>query len=393
MALTPLRWTAILVAGCLLAVAYFYSPRERVPRPEDRRDVVVNQERQLGWAVTRAADRVRATVVIDSIRRAMPPGAAGDTMRILIDRGIPPAARTGFRDAARRALAALGNPRLPVDVAFVFDTTELVRGVRRGAGRDLAGEFVLPASDTDRCLAVVRIRSSIAASEGERRLTEIASRLTDRRLLGPCAFIGAFGPPGPHISDWLSSNGWGYALVAGWSEPFPSWNPPAWYGLRTGNSDGWPLRYYMGVDGYRCATGDERACVVAISETGAPIRSGALPRTWGTRVISSTQNDNDWFFRLNLGPRQATFLSDLVNTVGPDRFRRFWTSTEPVAEAFESATGRTLGAATYDWTQSQYAGYVGRGAAVSPLTAGLALLFVGGGAVTAVAAARRRRVR
>lgn len=392
MALTPLRWVACAVAGCLIAAAYFYSSKERPPRPEDRRDAVANRERQAGWSVTRAADRLRATVVIDSIQRSMSRVPAGDTLRVLIDRGIPTAARTAFRDAARRAMDALGNPRLPVDIAFVLDTTDVIRGVPRGAGRNVTGEFVLPLTDADRCLSVVRLRATMTAEEAERRLTEIASRLTDRRLLGPCAFVGAFGRPGPHVADWLSHSGWGYALVAGWAEPYPPWNPPAWYGLRSDNSDGWPLRYYMGVEGYRCATGDERACAQAISEPDLPLRNSALPRPWGSRIVSSTQSENEWYFRLNLGPRQATFLSDLVSEVGTDRFRRFWTSAEPVAQAFESATGRTIGAATYDWTRLQYAGFVGHGAAVAPLTAGLALLFIGGGAAAAIVAARRRSV-
>jgi len=178
-----------------------------------------------------------------------------------------------------------------------------------------------------------------------------------------------------------------------WSRRSTRWEPPAWYGSRGGNSDGWPLRGYMGIDGYRCATGDERACTAAISDPGPMNRRSALPRAWGGRVVTTTQNESEWYYRLNLGPRQASFLSDVVREVGTDRFRRFWTSREPVEQAFESATGRKLGVVTRDWAKSQYEGYIGRGAAVPPLTAGLALLFIGGGAATAIAAARRRTVR
>jgi hypothetical protein len=118
-----------------------------------------------------------------------------------------------------------------------------------------------------------------------------------------------------------------------------------------------------------------------------------LPQVWAGRIISSTASDNDWYYRLNLGPRQANFLSDVVNAVGVETFRRFWTSREPVDQAFTAATGRSLAAATHEWTESQYSGFVGRGPGVPPLTAAVTLLFVGGGALTAVAAARRRRVR
>lgn len=392
MALNPLRWIAAAVAACLLAIAYFYTPAERAPRPGDQRDAIVTRERQLAFAATLAADRLRASIVIDSLRRSWRGMPAGDTLRLLIDRSIPASVRPAFRGAAERALAAIGNPRLPVDLAIVLDTLQTVRGVTRSAGQSVTADHVLPLTDRDRCLSIIRIRAVIPAGDAERELSHIASRLVHRRLLGPCAFVGTFGRPGPHVAEWLARSAWGFSLVAGWSRHSPKWSPPAWYG--TGDtSDGWPLRYYMGIDAYRCATGQQRACDVAVAEVGPAQRRNALPHIWGRRIISTAQTDNEWYYRLSLGPRHGTFLSDLVNEVGMDRFRRFWTSRDPVAQAFESATGRTLGAATYDWTQAQYAGFVGRGAAVSPLTAGLALLFIGGGAAAAMAAARRRSVR
>lgn len=393
MALTSVRWIAAALAGCLLAVAYFYSSSDRVPRPEDRRDAIAARERQLGFTVNQAADRLRATMIIDSIQRSLARTRPADSLRVLFGQGFSAPAREAFITSAKRALSALGNPRLPVDVAFVIDSIDKVRGVPRAAGRTVAGEYVLPASDGDRCLSIVRIRAPMTAREADRRLTEIAFRTADRRLLGPCAFVGMYGRPGPHVAEWLARTGWGYTMAAAWSEHTPKWNPPAWYGLQESNADGWPLRFYMSLDGYRCATGQEGSCEVAVMEPSSPYRRSLLPQIWGGRVISATPSDNDWYYRLNLGPRQANFLSDLVNTVGVETFRRFWTSPEPVNEAFAAATGRSLAAATHSWTEAQYSGFVGRGPGVPPLTAALTLLFVSGGALTAVAAARRRRVR
>lgn len=393
MALTPLRWIAAALAGCLLAAAYFFTPVERQRRPEEQRDILVQRERQLGGSVSLAADRFRVLVIVDSLQRSLPRIPAGDTVRVLVDRGFPEAARPAFRDVTTRALAAVGNPRIPVDLAFVLDSTETVRGVARGTGRNVGVEFVLPANDADRCLSLVRIRANLPAAEAKRELSAIASRLADRRMLGPCAFFGSFGRPGPHVAEWLSRNSWSYTLVAGWSSRSTKWQPPPWYGFSEGTSDGWPLRFYMHADGYRCATGDERACESAVLAPETAFRRNALPRTWGTRIVSTTQNENEWYYRLHLGPRQASFLADLVNEVGVDRFRRFWTSSQPVPQAFEAATGRSLAAVTREWMDSQYGDYARRGAAVPPLSAGLALLFIGGGAATAIVAARRRTVR
>lgn len=391
MALTPLRWTAALIAGCLLAVAYFYAPSDRIRRPNDRRETLAERERRLGSVTTRGADRLRATIVIDSVRRGLPRAPAGDTLRVFIGNGIPAVAHPEFANAARLSAATLGTPRLHADIAFVLDTTENVRGVARGAGRVTAAEYVLPIAAGERCLTVIRLRQTTKPDEANVHFLAIAHRLTEQRLLGPCAFVGAFGRPGPHVARWLDRGAWGYALIAGWTQRSPKWQPPAWYGQRD-HSDGWPLRYYVSIDGYRCATGDERACDAAITDPAPSSRTSALPQTWGNRIISTAPDGNEWWYRLNLGPRQGIFLSDVAQAVGPEKFRLFWTSTEPVAAAFQSATGRSFASATRDWMRVQYEGYVGRGAAVPRLTAGLAFLFIAGGTAAAMAAARRRRV-
>ena len=393
MALTPLRWAAVVVSGALLAITYFYTPPDPLRRNENERTVLAERERRLNARASDAADRLRASIIIDSLQRSLA-RVAGDSVRVFFGRGIPASTHELFRAATHRGLRALGSAALPVDVVFVLDTAETVRGVARGAARSATGEFVLPVSSTDRCVSIVRIRPAFTSSEAEHFLTQLAGRLSVQRLLGPCAFVAAFGRPGPHVAEWLSRGAWAYAMVVGWSELSPKWQAPAWYGGRSDDSHGWPLREYMGLDGYRCAVGDQQACNTVVLERPATAgRTGGLPRAWAGRVISASPSQSDWWYRFSLGPRQPNFLSDLVHQVGYDNFRRFWTSREPVATAFESATGRSLGDATYRWTQSQYAGYVGRGAAVPPLTAGLALLFIGGAAATAIVAARRRTVR
>ena len=389
MALTPLRWISALVAGALLVLAYSYTPRERTGYQPDAREILSAQERRYSWMVTQTTDRLRASIVIDSLTRTLRPSGA-DTLRVFIARGIPASAHAAFVRATSRALQALGSPSLPVDVAFVLDTAQHVRGHARWSRFAATGEYVLPVATNDRCLSVVRLREPPDEGTSASKYLQLAESLNEYRLLGPCAFIGAFGRPGPRIAQWLHDGAWGYGLVAGWSRRSPKWQPPDWV---SGDGGSWTLRNYMGLDGYRCAAGDLDACQVAAITPAPAARASALPRVWGGRVVSTSQSDNEWWYRLNLGPRQANFLSDLVVMVGQDDFRRFWTSAESVPEALESATGRSVGSATREWAQSQYAGYVQRGTRVPALTAGLALLFVSAGTASAVVAARRRRVR
>jgi hypothetical protein len=399
MALTPLRWMAAAIVGALLVLTYAFSTTENERYVPDRREVLAARERRLNWLLAPTADRLRASMIADSVLRVLP-ASRGDSMRIVVTHGVPTAAHPAFVAATRRAVSKLGNPSLPIDVVYVLDTSEVVRGHRRGTRAWITGEYVLPVGPTDRCVSVIRIRgapeiatanpSAAAIATAQQRYVRLAESLNDYRLLGPCAFIGAFGQPGPHVADWLTQGAWGYALVAGWSRRAPKWQPPEWStGADRASSI---LRNYMGMKGYACAAGDLAACQTVAVRPASSGRAVALPRVWAGRVVSSSLSDNEWWYRLNLGPRQANFLSDLVAMMGPDEFRRFWTSGEPVPQAMAAATGRSIGEVTYEWTQSQYEGYAGRGTRVPPLTAGLALLFVGAGTASAIVAARRRRV-
>ncbi len=390
MALTPLRWIAAAIAGALLVLAYAYTPRAREEYRPDPREVLATRERRLSWDVSQTTDRLRASMVIDSLRGSVRPSRS-DSMRVFIADGIPAGARASFHEATRRALRAVGETTLPLDVAFVLDTPQVVRGRNRGARFAAAVEHVLPVAANDRCLSVIRLRWPLDARTAAGRYIQLAESLDEQRLLGPCAFIAAFGRPGPRVTEWLNSGAWGYALVAGWSRRAPKWQPPEW--VTSADRGSWTLRSFMGLQGYGCAAGDLGACETA-AVTPAPVgRSTALPRVWGNQVVSGGLSNDEWWYRLNLGPRQANFLSDLVVTTGRDNFRRFWSSAESVPTAFQSATGNSIGLATHEWTQSQYAGYAIRGTRVPPLTAGLALLFIGAGTASAVVAARRRRVR
>ena len=98
--------------------------------------------------------------------------------------------------------------------------------------------------------------------------------------------------------------------------------------------------------GVSCAAGKDEACLRALLEppTPHPWRR-SMGRTAG--VLSTgfynpfVHGDNAWLTReWPLGSREWTLLSDMVRTIGPERFERFWTSDLPPEQAFRAATGQ-----------------------------------------------------
>jgi hypothetical protein len=109
----------------------------------------------------------------------------------------------------------------------------------------------------------------------------------------------------------------------------------------------------------------------------------------GTIWISS---NNYGFFGFLLGPSMRSLLSDMAVSLGPDRFRQFWTSPLPPDEAFRAAAGQDIGDWIGSWMRSAYPGSFGRGARIPAMTVvfalGLVILALGSASV----AWRRRQV-
>ncbi|HEX7122275.1 MAG TPA: hypothetical protein VF178_07905 [Gemmatimonadaceae bacterium] len=51
----------------------------------------------------------------------------------------------------------------------------------------------------------------------------------------------------------------------------------------------------------------------------------------------------------NLGPGSTSILSDMARELGEDRFHAFWTSDQPVEQAFATASGISLDAWMRHW--------------------------------------------
>jgi hypothetical protein len=80
----------------------------------------------------------------------------------------------------------------------------------------------------------------------------------------------------------------------------------------------------------------------------------------------------------------------MVRTLGKDRFAAFWRSSEPVADAFRTASNQSLDAWVHDWAVRTYGPLaVGPGLYGSEILFGLLTLLVAVSATAAIARGRR----
>lgn len=203
------------------------------------------------------------------------------------------------------------------------------------------------------------------------------------RVLGPCAYYGAFGSPGSEIARWFIGSSAGDRPDPPGRRYVP--DTTAW---RVRDSimwagQGWELRLarvglpaaYQSIHLASCAAGISGACLRASLDP---------PRA------------SPWYYFdpsadvPGLGALSTSLLPDLTTQFGPDRFRAFWQSGADVPTAFEQAFGMSMDA----WVHGEVVRYygpleLGAGnldrAAISALL--WALLFLG---LTALIARRLR---
>jgi hypothetical protein len=103
-----------------------------------------------------------------------------------------------------------------------------------------------------------------------------------------------------------------------------------------------------------------------------------------------------WYFYFGskptpLGPASGWIVSEMVRTLGPDRFAKFWTSSLSVSDAFKQADPRGLDVWMHDWMLRNYGvASVGPGVTTAGIVTGIAVLLFGVG--LAIAIGNRRRV-
>lgn len=390
MALTPSRWVAIALTGFLLAPIVILRDVEVSEWRPAERDRLTGRS----WVADRnlrgAVDQLRLLQLRDSIA----PIATRTATPFAIDPAFDRDSRTLLDSVVaeirqERAMAA----RIPASVFFVLDSVTALRGHPRGtASRGvLAIDYLLPDDSARRCIVMARVRGA-----PNRRMyeAELRSRISRERLMGPCAYFERFGVPGNAIRRWLDARGWQFAQRAVWEEPSAPWLdglPDSAFRARI------DLEYVMSSSGRACAGGKDQACMDALF-TRATMDDRQSPMTLSAGVLSPgyynpfVHGDNGWLTRSwALGSREWTLLSDMVRSMGPERFERFWSSDLSPEQAFQAAAGMSMAEWTRDWIETTY-----HPQATGPTLAAGATGFAGMLLVVAVGltivAARRRQI-
>lgn len=390
MALTPRRWIALVLTGFFLTpVVVLRDQEHREWRPSER-DRLSERNRVAQMHVMDAAQQLRVLQLRDSVVRI---ASRQGGQPLFVDDAFDPASRAlidsiGIRLRDSRSFAA----RLPTSVFFILDTASEVRGQPRRSGfmGALALDYVLPTDSIHRCIVLARVRpvNSRRAYEAELR-----SVITHERLLGPCAFLERFGVPGRAVGEWLSVRGWQFAQRSTWASAPRPWldgSPDAAYRARI------DLDYVMTTAGRGCAGGKDGACTDALlARQPVSRRRSALGLQGGmlsTGVFSPfVHGDNAWLTSSwPLGAREWTLLSDMVRSIGAERFEAFWTSDLPPDQAFQAATGTSIAGWTRRWIEDTYHPQPTGPALPAGATGFAAVLLVAAIGLTIVAARRRQ---
>ena len=170
--------------------------------------------------------------------------------------------------------------------------------------------------------------------------------------VGPCWFLARFGPPGRQVRGWLDARYWDVAATI---PPVPHDPTPAQGAPEMGD---WLSRlagdlrstfYNESIIFEACAGRRPQLCEAAFLQSPYPpdlLPKGAVGNDRLTYFPGRAPIN--WMVEL---PRSASapLLATMVDDLGPAKFRQFWTSEAPVAEAFQAAAGMTLG----DWYRIQ----------------------------------------
>jgi hypothetical protein len=373
MALTPLRWIAAALAGCLAMSVLILNT-----------DLSWRQGSEGEWALRRVIDRhgahasqtarvLRLAVQLDSL------GIGG--ARTADALATPPLPRTRVRrDAAMPAALMARLDRLAdrairlapdsngtgTDIVFLYDTLSTMRGasVRRGG---TSTDYVLPRAAGERCTVLVHVEQE--GDTPRNRAGTFATESAARQLLGPCAYYRAFGIPGARVEAWLRERGWMFVGDGSWHEATPPyqfantgyWGPTFGFGGASLGATSVPVLLEMNMDGARCAWGQAAACDRVLLT-----RQRRLPAVIDGNVLFYSypflNRGDEWYGSRPFGRRERHLLADMVRTLGRERFARFWSSSEPVPAAFAQVAGEPLDAWATRWTSEQYGSAPARGA-------------------------------
>lgn len=382
MALTPFRWIAALIAGCLIvAVAILRNG----PSPRLDNDL----EKQLEFRVNRyasraavAATRLRLAQLLDSTGTGIAQTGGASSIRVFHSTALPLETRAALDSLGWRAVRHVREAgQMGIDVVFLYDTVKSVRGAPVNRRYDTHVDYVLPRRADERCVAIAQVGKG-ATTRGQ----IVGVFQTDAaavQLVGPCAYYRAFGIPGPRVEAWLRDRAWSFVGGGTWNQRAPQVDLSS--ELRWRNS--FPLESMlvvetslvflagMSIDGVQCASGELDACDHAVQAR----RSLGAPGFWNGNVLYRSYPTLGWqeyaSYRA-FGRREPSLLADMVRTLGRERFARFWTSNESVPAAFEAVAGEPLNRWTVRWMGAQYGPVPPRGAGVTTWGGAMSLILV-----------------
>lgn len=175
---------------------------------------------------------------------------------------------------------------------------------------------------------------------------------TIRRMGGECLFAERFGLPGTGTTEWLRGLRSGLA----WDHTRSNWSvlrdlngneisTPVWFAGRSGSlwRDGGGWRY-------RPTGRAEMSCLVG--------RAGQCEAATGVTAEGWPSTGMRWGYIDQRFPN-ALLPRDLLIAMGPDRFGRIWSSSEPIATSYRGVTGAPMDDWLGEWAR-RYAGPVER---------------------------------
>jgi hypothetical protein len=277
-------------------------------------------------AQRRRREQARNALVADSIVRvARGPHALRSKdglVTVVYERPLGVDSARSWLDAATRELALYPEevgPHVPVVVALISDS------LRERPGRPSSNlwgvrEFVDEASSLGACVVTVNVmprywwaRSTVAHDAAGRSVS---------RVLGDCALLARFGPPGRGLAGVMASG-----PVIAWSDPLTLQFQEARRRVlripivRTPQDDAWPFERAMRWAGVGCLEGHAELC----------LRSANL---------GGFGPDDLYSYRL-LGP--SGLMAYLLATGTPAQFAAFWRSPQPAPAALAAAYGKPAG--------------------------------------------------
>jgi hypothetical protein len=382
-------WIAATLLGCLV-LGFVYLPpnaeplfgprfREYPPLTPYRQRVQDLAEEWRGAELERRLfdyrERLRPEL---ERRRAL--DLPGPALMVELFGGESATLHTTIATALNRAWAGLGLGATKISVGVVIVAGATPANPDQPPLPANITAYLLPDS-SDRSTCLVFLQGAYWMSlpwtlqrDRERRIDAFV-----QNALGPCAFYAAFGTPGRAIGRWLGSRRFDLALYPRWRGT-PITGDVSAQLLQPDQPWFWGQVYRYPPGGVACLAGRRDACRAAVLD-------GAGAADPPPRVVTTQR----WWSRLTIAGGDY-YLADVVQSIGPERFRQFWSSDQAVDTALATALRMPVGEWTRTW-QARIVPPIRLGPSVAPGSVLLSLLLAAVALAFVLRTVARREVR